>query len=56
VILYNYSGIPVIDESGFHDFSVAINLSQLSQGFYVVRVFMSDGEIITRRLIKISKY
>jgi hypothetical protein len=54
VILYNYSGIPVIEESGFYDFSVTINLSHLSQGFYVVRIFLSDGEIIIRRLIKIK--
>jgi hypothetical protein len=52
VIIYNYSGIPVIEESGFYDFSVTIDLMHLSQGFYVVQVFLSDGELIIRRLIK----
>jgi hypothetical protein len=56
IILYNYSGIPVIEESGFYDFSITISLTHLNQGFYVARIFLSDGEIITRRLIKISKH
>jgi hypothetical protein len=52
VILYSISGIPVKEESGFKGFSATINMADISSGLYLVRIFFSHGEIITRRVIK----
>lgn len=53
VILYTVSGVKVKDASGFYVYSVNINLTDLGPGFYLVSIFFSDGEIMTRRIIKI---
>ncbi len=52
VILYNISGIPVQVKVECNDFSVTLNLANLSPGLYLARIHFRHGEIITRRLVK----
>jgi hypothetical protein len=52
VILYNISGVMKKSVSGLYDYSVSLNLVDINPGFYLVRIFFSDGEILTRRIIK----
>jgi hypothetical protein len=52
VILYNLSGIPVREKTDCNDYSVSMNLNNLSPGLYIMRIYFGHGEIITRRLVK----
>ncbi len=50
--IFNISGIPVREESDCNSFSARVTLENLSQGFYIIRIYFAHGEIITRRFIK----
>jgi hypothetical protein len=52
IILYNYSGIPVREKTDCNDYSVTLNLANLSPGLYIARIYFGYGGIITRRLVK----
>jgi hypothetical protein len=51
IIVYNITGIPVIDKS-YNDYSVTLNVLHFSPGLYIARIYFSDGEIVTRRFVK----
>ncbi len=52
IVVYNITGIPVIDKTGYNDYSVTLNVSHFSPGLYIARIYFSDGEIVTRRFVK----
>jgi len=52
VILYNYSGIPVMEKTDCNDYSAPLSLAHLSPGLYIARVHFRYGGIVTRKLVK----
>ncbi|OFY63936.1 MAG: hypothetical protein A2V64_04765 [Bacteroidetes bacterium RBG_13_43_22] len=50
--LFNYSGIRVAEKTDCNDYSVKMNLDYLGPGFYIARIYLRYGGIITRKLIK----
>jgi hypothetical protein len=52
VILYNYSGIPVMGKTDCNDYSATLSLAHLSPGLYITRIYFRYGGIITRKLVK----
>ncbi|MCX6303150.1 MAG: CotH kinase family protein [Bacteroidia bacterium] len=52
VVLYNYSGIPVGKITDCNDYNVKMNLSHIGPGFYITRIYFTNGEVIVRKLIK----
>ncbi|MBG0860773.1 MAG: CotH kinase family protein [Bacteroidales bacterium] len=52
VVLYNLSGVPVLEKSNCNDYSATLRLGQLNQGLYITRISFRFGGMITRRLVK----
>ncbi len=50
--IFNISGIPVMEKTGRMDYGTTLNISRLSPGLYIIKVFLNEGDIITRRFIK----
>jgi hypothetical protein len=52
IVVYNITGIPVIEMTGCNAYSITLNVSRFSPGLYIARIYFSDGEIVTRRFVK----
>jgi spore coat protein CotH len=50
--LYNISGIDVMKQEGPFNLSISVNLSHLPGGFYIVKIRLSDGEIVTTKVLR----
>ena len=52
ISILNLAGIPVAEFTDCNDYSVTLNLSNLSPGLYLTRIYFKHGEIITKRFVK----
>ncbi|OFY64084.1 MAG: hypothetical protein A2V64_12820 [Bacteroidetes bacterium RBG_13_43_22] len=52
VELYNYSGIRIAEKTDCNDYYVKIGLHNLGSGFYIARIYLRYGGIVTRKLLK----
>lgn len=52
ISILNLAGILVAEFTDRNDFSVTLNLSNLSTGLYLTRIYFANGEFITRRIVK----
>jgi hypothetical protein len=50
--LHNYMGTIVEDQKDINSFTFGLNISHLSPGLYIVKIYFAHGEIITRKLVK----
>jgi len=52
VNLINLSGITVMEMHNIGDFTASIDITSISAGFYIAKIYLKDGAIINSRFIK----
>jgi hypothetical protein len=52
ITFYNITGSPVLDKTECNNYSEVINLSSLSSGMYIIKVYFGDGEVVTKRIVR----
>ena len=52
ISVFNLLGTQILDETGFNDYSVSLNTSQLNQGLYIIKIYLKSGESVSQRFVK----
>jgi hypothetical protein len=52
VMVFNITGVRVLDISGRMEYGTILDISGLRPGLYIIKVFFREGDVITRKFVK----
>ncbi len=52
ISVFNLLGSKIVEETGFNDYSVSLNITHLNQGLYIIKIYFKSGKSVSQKFVK----